>query len=1117
MSLQLGPFRLERLLARGGMGEVWLSRHISSDAKAAVKLLTGSRAEQPEFLSEFRREVQSTARLDHPNIVRVFDYGTLPEGSGELGLQVGAPYYVMELGEHGSVEDALPDLTWAKVREILYSLLTSLAHAHARGVIHRDIKPANILLRDADSGQVLLTDFGIAHAADRVTRTNATRLTSRSTEDATGTPSYMAPEQFMGKWRDYGPWTDMYSVGVLAYQMVCGQTPFTEATFVMYAMAHMNAPFPALDPRLPIPDGFDGWLERMVAKNPRERFQHAADAAWALSQLVDPADEAAFNSNGSNVFADETQDTIVDDAISGAWHVLGAAEHAVFERPPLPDSWRMVDGEDAFRPMPGAGLGLLGIRPTPFSGREPERDALWDALKRSQERTYAVVLRGGSGCGKTTLAQWLAHHAAECGAATVMYASHDRTPGARHGLGWLLASHYRSAGLPLEEALNRMRKAFHGQPHADLQARALTEIMRPQCTLTGEEATSLLEISSPNARHGFALKAIATEARRRPVIIWLDDCHHEVDSLTFIHYALGQPLGDLPILFIASVTNDDISDDAQFLTDQILEHDNAEILDLAPLDEDVVKVVLARMGLDAEVAQQVTARARGSVLFAVQMVQDWVGRGILRLDGARLVVDALDDDQAAPADVEEVWLGQLQDLATTFELNHTVRGADSRTRLEPDEIWQLLELAAALGREVDVLEWSESCERFGIEAAPEIFDSLAARNLGQLRDRQFTFINDRLRRILVESAKTHERWSKINRTLAQALTTRYGHDHPGLALRVAHHFVEAQDYGVASMCLDEAYVRAFRTGNQDKIDEVLDLQEQCLIGEKRPENHRDWGALLLKRSKLLVWRTEPEVRAEGIDLLRQSEDIARASGDRNLLAKVLNTRGWLANFSLNWDAGIADLEEAIQVAPDHVEAAIAHRLLGQLLFDGKHDTEGSRFHYRQSASLTRDPVDTFSAHQGLFHCAMADGDLESAQRHLIAAQLLAEEHGLMLGMAFVQENTALRAVADKRWDDADAAFARAIELQELLGPSSAQSTYDKIQRARVNVLAGNLSRAREIIRQIPATWIEEALDVTAVLALQDGVKPTPEMLTAIDNLSPRDPLLIAVVSTLPRV
>ncbi|MEZ4462402.1 MAG: protein kinase [bacterium] len=120
---------------------------------------------------------------------------------------------------------------------MLNDCLHALAHAHARDLIHRDIKPANVLIRQGTLGaQYVLTDFGIAHAAERQTRTFGSDQTASSHEDASGTPHYMSPEQFTGLWRDYGPWTDLYALGIVAWELMTGTPPFRGSNVVMVGL-----------------------------------------------------------------------------------------------------------------------------------------------------------------------------------------------------------------------------------------------------------------------------------------------------------------------------------------------------------------------------------------------------------------------------------------------------------------------------------------------------------------------------------------------------------------------------------------------------------------------------------------------------------------------------------------------------------------------------------------------------------------------------------------------------------------------------------------------------------------------------------------------------------------
>lgn len=1082
MTVSLGPFVLDERLASGGMGEVWRARHVHTGASVAVKFLTGARAMLPEFASEFRREVQATARLDHPNIVRVFDYGELSQDVPGGKLAVGTPYYVMELGEHGDLGDLLDAVDFAHMQALLASLLEALAHAHARGVIHRDIKPANILIRDTARTEVLLTDFGIAHASDKSTRTDAVELTARSTETATGTPRYMAPEQFMGEWRDYGPWTDIYAVGVIAYQIVAGHPPFSEATFLMYAMAHMNKAFPPISPRFALPTGFEPWLARMTAKRPGERFQHASDARLALLELEAPHAPAHVVVMGAPS-DDEEDATVVDEVASGPWSPPTAPLAAVVG---VPENLRRK--ASSFRPMPGAGLGLLGLRPAPFTGREAECESLWTHLVRALGGTSAVLLQGPSGSGKSTLAQWLANQAAESGAADTLYAPHARQPGARHGLGWMLASHYRTAGLKPDEMLARMRGLLDDSPQAEVLARAATELMRPQQT-DQDSAASNFQLASPTARWGFTFKLLCHAASHRPLVVFLDDVQFEPDTLAFLNFALEQNSG-APILFVATFTPEEASVEAQAHADVLKER--AHLMNVDDLSADVVTTVLERMGLDHRLALQVCDIARGSALFAIQLMQDWTRRGLLRFEGAQLVLEnPRVTPETIPDAVEDVWRAALDAVYTTM-------AGDAGGAAAP----QAVALAAALGREVDVHEWQAVAVKLGLDGYARVFSRLAESGLGRLDGDQFTFLNDRLCRLIVAPLADTDAWKKFNRTIAQVLTSRYGQDHPGLALRVARHFVEAHDYTVALMCLEEAHARAFRTGNQDKLAEVLDLQERCLRGRGVVDPSPEWAALHLKRSKLLVWRAEPELRAEGVALLERAEATARARNARGLLAKVLNTRGWLAKLNGQTNDAIEALNEAIDIAPDHVEKAIAHRLLGDVYLEGPHDLDQARLHFTTSATLTRDALDTFSAHQGLFRCALDEGDAAGAGRHLDAAREIARENGLMLGEAFVLENQGDLALSQARWADAVACFEQALDIHNLLGPDTLQAHTTRIRLGRSLARVGRLDAIDRLLDAVNPDLRVDAADLRLLLAIRDRRPVASELVATALRAAP---------------
>ncbi len=262
-------------LGRGGMAVVYLARQQNMDRLVAIKVISAAYSQEPDFRARFDQEARTIARLEHPHILPVIDYG-----EEEFGA-----YLVMRYVGAGSLEQRLAGgpLPLPTARNMLSQIASALAYAHAKGVIHRDLKPGNILLDEADNPY--LTDFGIAkilQSATHLTRTGA----------AVGTPAYMAPEQW--KAEPIGPYTDQYALGVLLYQMVTGAPPFDADTTYGFMHKHIYEMPPP--PRLmmeTLPPAAEAVILRALAKEPGERFPsvRAMSEAFDVAVPVTPASE----------------------------------------------------------------------------------------------------------------------------------------------------------------------------------------------------------------------------------------------------------------------------------------------------------------------------------------------------------------------------------------------------------------------------------------------------------------------------------------------------------------------------------------------------------------------------------------------------------------------------------------------------------------------------------------------------------------------------------------------------------------------------------------------------------------------------------------------------------
>jgi len=270
-------YDVEREIGRGGMGVVYRAIDKRLKRPVAIKLLPPELAFRRDIRQRFQREAETAAQLSHPNIVPIYSVDEI----GNLVFFVMACVDGDNLATQLRLRGPLPP---EEVRRYLTEVAEALAYAHARGVIHRDIKPDNILI-DALDGRALVTDFGIARAAEGG---EGARLTA--TGLAIGTPAYMSPEQASGD-RDVDGRSDLYSLGVVAYQMLTGEPPFTGNTTPVLLVKHLSeVPVPVEERRPDTPPMLAAMVMRLLEKEPEHRFQSATDFAQVLrSGIVPPA------------------------------------------------------------------------------------------------------------------------------------------------------------------------------------------------------------------------------------------------------------------------------------------------------------------------------------------------------------------------------------------------------------------------------------------------------------------------------------------------------------------------------------------------------------------------------------------------------------------------------------------------------------------------------------------------------------------------------------------------------------------------------------------------------------------------------------------------------------
>ena len=1037
------------------MASIWSGRHLESGIPVAAKLIPPGKLTDKTRAS-LTREVQTAASLDHPGIICIVDQGTIDAAAARASdgrIDAGAPYLIMEFCSH-TLGSLVPITSWGELRTILVSLLDALAYAHARGVIHRDLKPGNVLFggpEDLRPG-LKIADFGIAHALDAPDpETGARKLM--------GTPRYMSPEQVEGDPRLLGPGTDLYSLAAMVFKCVHGHGPFqTSGARLLYD--HLRTPAPRLDLPPGFPPGLADWTAWLLHK---DVFQRPASAAAALRALPDgplyplvPPD-----------LRDEEAPTVPLATARLSTLMLGdePSERARFQ--PIPASWSGSQPYGGSPRLRDVGHSLVGLRPVPLAGRVGVRDLLWTAFRQSANRAacVTVLLSGQEGLGRTRLVDWLQHRVLELGCGTALRIAGQRRQQRAPMLRGFLADLCR-IGTATGEELKARLEAGHARLGLDVGP-LVGFALRPE--------------AEPETVAAATAQLLGRLAALGPVVVTIDDIHLVPSLLQDIETWQNV---EGPLLLVLTAREEGLVD-PELAALPTVANFHRVLSPLAPQErQDLIDSILP---LSPSLSALVDQRTAGNPRFAIQLLTDWVQRGVLLPGPSGFEAPR---DLELPASLQAIWSSRVRHLLAGFDR----------------DAGRLLEIAATLGNEV--LHDDLNALLPDREAA---WQALATRmvlhRLVVPTPEGFAFSHPAIREVLLHRAARGGRLAGHHAAIASLLRTSTD---PEQVARRGHHRAGAGDREGAFTDLIAA-ARFTRDQAQFKRTLILCDEAQALL---EPGDRRCLAVMILRARTLNSYQRHGASRQEAEGALEVAEIngwVAECAGARLQVAIADYHKSDYAGSRAQLLQVLQELDQLGSDADPEVRAAALNHVGWTWVLEGEIPTSLPWFARAAEAQFSRGPAARVDGLMILADRANFLEDYDAVQRHLDEALTLVSDPPRLVLLPYLLERRVYLALARNQLDRAVEAATELLDSPGIQGrkTSRARSLLASLYLRRGDdALAYELFLACSQPNALPESPVERSMVFGGLLASAPDAETTTResWLLALEASVPDPPI-----------
>jgi len=904
----IGAYHLRRIIGRGGMGAVYLAEHKDTHRKVALKVLPPEYAAMPDRVARFLREGMAGTRLRHRNIVETY----------EVGEDNGAYFIAMEYIQGESLRERL-DKGALHLREALHITLQvseALAHAHARHIVHRDLKPSNIML--AADGTVKVMDFGLAKVSDASAVTMAGVLM--------GTAAYISPEQARGDATDAR--SDLYSLGVMLYEMISGQLPFVAESTAALIFKHINEPPTPVRRLAPeVLPAVDGLVWRLLHKQPEQRFQSAVELASAIRLCLEAMDK------GTSLPATLFDPTLPSDEMLATSHI-------------------------------------------PLVGRERELTFLRQALERARKsKGRLVLISGEAGLGKTRLAVELQREAQSTGFLCLT--------------GHCLYQEDPNPYLPFVEILQSYldtRETMVGTPDdEDTITHLIARLSNflPYAANTGTPAAheALGWADAQTALFETIRQVLTTLGQRQPLLLFVDDLQWaSVATLRLLHY-LARNIRAAPVLLVGTYRDEDVRQEAgaephplQDVMQRMSRERLFEHLTLSPLTREqsdaLVKQMLPGAPEDADFLASVYAETEGNPFFILEALRMWQEEGHLVYTEAGWRLLGRPEEMRVPQRIHDVIIRRLQRL-------------DGTSR-------EILDVAAVMGRRFTVETISAALNLSKVELLRRLGRLEKNHQLIVFESGSYTFTHHLIRDVLYEELAEPLR-VEYHLIIAKRLEELFAGRLEEIAYDLAHHYYQGADYRTGLRYAQMAAERAERQWaleealhfNRLALDSIAHLPADAHYARQERNLRQRRAALLevagdiqaaleqLEHALRLCHQEGHEMReAEmlteiarlharkgewdaALQLASRAMGLAEKAGATPTIAQALSVRAIALFQTGNWDDALDSLRWAVGLVQDDDQALLRARILGNMgnILDAQGQKDEAIRHYRQAIQV----------------------------------------------------------------------------------------------------------------------------------------------------------------------